>query len=664
MSFALVGVHARNAAAETADKKAIRTARIEAVKLLVGGNELSDIDAYRQAGVKIFHARLYTEEPAHDTEMSAAKFVQVFSPAMQDYIARGVTSFEIHNEPNLTIEGYGVTWHSPQEFAAWFKQAVAGFRARFGRGIRLGFPGLSPGGPGGPRVISDWDFLAGCRDAVTAADFLCVHTYWQSRVEMEDINGGLRFLKEYHEKFPDKPIVISEFSNNGLEDAAEKGKQYAVFYALCAQYSWIEAAYSFILSSPNDEFAKETWRTEEGIIRPVASTVAARTTLPAPSLLRLGWPADSQYVGQITQVYGEAQQFYFDNSLDPATGQHWLHGGHAGIDLHIGTSDGAPIRAALPGTVIRSRFDPTGFGEMVRIQSIVPNVGTVELTYAHLSQRLVQEASPPTFVNQGDVIGLGGHTGTATGTHLHLAMKVTSNANLLDAMKACSGYINPYPYLCWRGQPRTDYERTYLLLPPNKSKAWALSAIQATWDTARLTVGASADDAGIGNLSYRRVIAVNPNEWPGNLKAFFDRTFPGVEYVSVIAVSPANLAVTLTQVPGPAYPPPPPPPRGQPGVGRPYERVYVLMPPQADATWAQAVVEATWEQKQYTLGGSADDAGIGDLAVRKIIAVNPAGWGNSPPLDQAWYDANYPGAQFIEVNAATPQELQQMLAAM
>jgi hypothetical protein len=88
------------------------------------------------------------------------------------------------------------------------------------------------------------------------------------------------------------------------------------------------------------------------------------------------------------------------------------------------------------------------------------------------------------------------------------------------------------------------------------------------------------------------------------------------------------------------------------------------MPPQADATWAQAVVEATWEQKQYTLGGSADDAGIGDLAVRKIIAVNPAGWGNSPPLDQAWYDANYPGAQFIEVNAATPQELQQMLAAM
>lgn len=91
------------------------------------------------------------------------------------------------------------------------------------------------------------------------------------------------------------------------------------------------------------------------------------------------------------------------------------------------------------------------------------------------------------------------------------------------------------------------------------------------------------------------------------------------------------------------------------------------MPPQADAIWTQAVVEATWETKQYPLGGSADDAGIGAQSVpaRKIMAVTlrAAGWGKAPPLDQAWYDAHYPGAQFIEVNAVTPQELQQKFAA-
>jgi len=662
MSFAAVGVHARNAAIEAADKQAIQSAHVEAVKLLVGGNQLSDIDAYRQAGVKTFHARLYTEEPAQGAGMSAIKFVQVFTPAIQGYVDKGVTSFEIHNEPNLTLEGYNVTWHTPQEFAAWFLQIVQGLRAQFGRNIRLGFPGLSPGDEivGGPRPISDRDFLAGCQDAIAAADFLCVHTYWQSRAEMEDINGGLRFLKEYHDKFPDKPIVISEFANVGNQDPATKGAEYAVFYTLCTQYAWIEAVYSFILSSPNLEFANQTWRLENGTILPIVPAVSARPTLPAPALLRMGWPTDPKYAGQVWQVYGENQQFYYDNSGD----QHWLHGGHDGIDLYIGPTDGAPIRAALAGNVIRSRIDPGGYGDFVRIQSIAPNVGTVELTYAHLSQRLVQETTPPQFVNQGDVIGLGGHSGLSTGTHLHLGIKITSDAKLLDAMKACSGYINPYPYLCWRGQPRADYARTYLLLPPNKPKAWALAAIQATWNAARFTLGASADDAGIGNLSYRRVIAVNPNEWGSGLQAFFDRTFPGVEYVPVVAASPSDLAVKLTQLPGPAYPPPPPPPRGQPGVERQYERTYVLLSPQADATWAQAVVEATWESKQYTIGGSADDAGIGDLNVRRILAVNPSQWGSSPPLNQAWYDANYPGAQFIGVDAATPQELQQKLAAM
>ena len=144
MSFASVGVHARNAATQTADKQAVQAAHVEGVKLLVGGNEMGDIDAYRTAGVNSFHARLYTAEPAHGTGMTAAKFVQVFTPAIQAYIAKGITAFEIHNEPNLTIEGYNVSWRSPQQFAAWFLKIVQGLRTQFGHTIRLGFPALSP----------------------------------------------------------------------------------------------------------------------------------------------------------------------------------------------------------------------------------------------------------------------------------------------------------------------------------------------------------------------------------------------------------------------------------------------------------------------------------------------------------------------------------------
>ena len=61
MSFASVGVHARNAAIQTADQQAVQVSHVESVKLLVGGNDLSDIDAYRAAGANTFFARLYTE---------------------------------------------------------------------------------------------------------------------------------------------------------------------------------------------------------------------------------------------------------------------------------------------------------------------------------------------------------------------------------------------------------------------------------------------------------------------------------------------------------------------------------------------------------------------------------------------------------------------------
>ncbi len=98
-----------------------------------------------------------------------------------------------------------------------------------------------------------------------------------------------------------------------------------------------------------------------------------------------------------------------------------------------------------------------------------------------------------------------------------------------------------------RGLPRTQYKRTYVLLPPGASADWARAAVAATWDKERYTVGSSADDAGIGDLNRRRVIAVNPQEWPGDqsLRDFFKKYYPGVRYQSIKAASPEELARKL-----------------------------------------------------------------------------------------------------------------------
>ena len=96
-----------------------------------------------------------------------------------------------------------------------------------------------------------------------------------------------------------------------------------------------------------------------------------------------------------------------------------------------------------------------------------------------------------------------------------------------------------------RGAPRTQYERTYVLLPPGAGTAWAEAVVDGAWDEHRYTIGGSADDAGIGDLDVRRVLAINPDRWKGDLRAFFEEHYPGVQYVPVEASTPNELRQKL-----------------------------------------------------------------------------------------------------------------------
>jgi hypothetical protein len=98
-----------------------------------------------------------------------------------------------------------------------------------------------------------------------------------------------------------------------------------------------------------------------------------------------------------------------------------------------------------------------------------------------------------------------------------------------------------------RGLPREQYTRTYVLLPPNADAAWARAAVEGMWDKARFTVGNSADDAGIGDLDVRRVLAVNPQAWPGpqSLADFYKQYYPGVQYEPITAATPTELKQKL-----------------------------------------------------------------------------------------------------------------------
>ena len=92
---------------------------------------------------------------------------------------------------------------------------------------------------------------------------------------------------------------------------------------------------------------------------------------------------------------------------------------------------------------------------------------------------------------------------------------------------------------------RLHYQRVYVLLPPTADVKWLLAAAKGGFD-GRFTIGFSADDAGIGDLEHRHVLAVNPHHWPDVLTAsWFQQHYPGVQFTAVVANTPADLEAWL-----------------------------------------------------------------------------------------------------------------------
>jgi murein DD-endopeptidase MepM/ murein hydrolase activator NlpD len=528
MPFAKAGLYIDKGPLTPEDLEVLHQAGIEAVKLPAQADPIL-LDACRDAGIHTFLVQLLSQQPGVEPTPPEA-FVDEMAPRVEAFLKKGVIRFEVHGEPNLPRRGYGVSWAEPAAFSDWFLQVADRLRTTFGPPLEVGFPGLAwsePRPPGDPPAVSDDLFLETCGLALEGADFVCCHVYWTSQEEMRDYHGALRFLRTYLER-TDRPVVISAFANvDPAQSPAEKGDQYAEFYFFCSQYDRLEEVYAYLLRSSDPTFAGMAWVGTE-----IPARVGSRRRMPHPSTMRLTWPTAAR---AYTQAYGERQRRYFEASFDPVHNVHWLHGGHEGVDLQA--AEGTPVRACLAGRV--SIGPPgTAYGNYVRVVSRLPTVGEVTLLYAHLQQILAEDGVD---VTQGEVLGLAGQSGNTTGPHLHLGLRIRGLS-----LRATSHYLNARPYLDpVRGSPRVQYARTYVLLPPGADQAWARAVVEATWDAHRFTVGGSADDAGIGDLDVRRVIAVNPAAWDGDLQAFFKTYYPGIIYVPVEVTTPDELTDRL-----------------------------------------------------------------------------------------------------------------------
>ena len=128
----------------------------------------------------------------------------------------------------------------------------------------------------------------------------------------------------------------------------------------------------------------------------------------------LQWPLP--VAGTITSRFG--------HRVDPITGE---VSSHTGTD--IACAEGTPILAVADGVVtVANGLDSWGGSYGYYIQ--IDHGGGLETLYAHCSSICVTTGQQ---VQAGQVIGYVGHTGRATGSHLHLEVHV--NGSRTDAMR-------------------------------------------------------------------------------------------------------------------------------------------------------------------------------------------------------------------------------------
>lgn len=146
--------------------------------------------------------------------------------------------------------------------------------------------------------------------------------------------------------------------------------------------------------APTSEAELDTWLST--IIQNSNNEYVGESTFAAP--------IDADWRSKVTSEFG--------SRTDPFTKE---VSNHSGID--IGVQKGAPIKAALSGTVSVVRYGSTGYGYYV----VIDHGGGVVTLYAHCSKILVEEGQS---VSQGDAIAEVGSTGRSTGNHLHFEVRI------------------------------------------------------------------------------------------------------------------------------------------------------------------------------------------------------------------------------------------------
>jgi len=294
---ARVGIVGRNSSDFTeADYALLQTAKIEAIVLL------SNVDPQVFAQIKERNPEILiiTRLFAANKRVEPDHFVAMMAPVIER-LKPYSTHFQITNEPNhfAGVEGWGSEDADAMAFNTWFLAVYEGLKALH-PWAQLGFPPLAVP----DELHRDKAWLRLNQEAIERADWLGVHSYWQTQASGESLLFmdccGLNFTY-YHQFYPNKPLHIVEFGNSNGQTAGLSihqtlfAEEYVQWLNEVFNYSYIHSASAFIMSSSDPAWESFAWRDEDGRMKQV---VAAVGMMDRPSLMNTQEPREDIGTGE------------------------------------------------------------------------------------------------------------------------------------------------------------------------------------------------------------------------------------------------------------------------------------------------------------------------------------------------------------------------------